>query len=84
MQADDLGGRRGGLFNADQLVLSEQMIGYWSRFAATGDPNWARAPRWPRYTTRSDQMQSLAPAATGPIATFAADHRCALWASLAA
>ncbi len=33
MQADDLGGRRGGLFNADQLALSEQMIGYWSRFA---------------------------------------------------
>jgi para-nitrobenzyl esterase len=72
------------LFNADQLALSEQMIGYWSRFAASGDPNGARAPRWPRYTTRSYQMQSLAPAATGPIATFAADHRCAFWASLAA
>ena len=28
----------------DELTLSDQMIGYWTRFAATGDPNGADAP----------------------------------------
>jgi para-nitrobenzyl esterase len=74
----------GALFSPGQLALSEQMIRYWSRFAATGDPNGPRTPFWPHYTTRSDRMQSLAPGATRPISTFAADHNCAFWASLAA
>lgn len=30
-------------------ALSEAMIGYWTRFAATGDPNGAGAPTWPSY-----------------------------------
>ncbi|MFN8583607.1 MAG: carboxylesterase family protein [Gemmatimonadaceae bacterium] len=34
--------------------LSEAMIGYWTRFAATGDPNGAGAVSWPRYD--SDQQ----------------------------
>jgi para-nitrobenzyl esterase len=72
------------VFTPDQLALSRQMIGYWSRFAATGDPNGRHAPHWPRYRTRSDLFQSLAPAATRPIASFAADHNCAFWASLGA
>ncbi len=29
--------------------LSEAMMGYWTRFAATGDPNGAGKPTWPRY-----------------------------------
>jgi para-nitrobenzyl esterase len=72
------------VFTPNQLALSRQMIGYWSRFAATGDPNGRHAPHWPRYRTRSDLIQSLAPAATRPIAGFAADHNCAFWASLGA
>jgi len=42
----------------------------------------ASSPRWPRYAPVTDQFQSLAPEATAPVATFAADHNCALWASL--
>ena len=29
--------------------LSHAMMGYWSRFAATGDPNGAGAPLWPSF-----------------------------------
>jgi para-nitrobenzyl esterase len=33
--------------------LSEDVIGYWTRFATTGDPNGGGAPIWPRYTEAS-------------------------------
>jgi para-nitrobenzyl esterase len=72
------------LFTPDQLALSQRMIGYWARFAANGDPNGRHAPAWPRYRTGSDLFQSLAPAATRPVATFAADHMCDFWASVGA
>jgi para-nitrobenzyl esterase len=31
-----------------QRRLGDRMVGYWSRFAATGNPNGAGLPRWPR------------------------------------
>jgi para-nitrobenzyl esterase len=73
-----------------QLDLSNQIIGYWTRFAATGSPNGgtgtgAAAPHWPRYVPRDAQIQQLVPDATAPqsAAGFAAFHHCAFWASLA-
>jgi para-nitrobenzyl esterase len=35
--------------SAAEQALSDAMIGYWSRFAATGDPNGAGAVAWPLY-----------------------------------
>ena len=32
-----------------ELALSDAIIGYWVRFAATGDPNGDGAAAWPRY-----------------------------------
>lgn len=32
----------------EDLSLSETMMGYWTRFATTGDPNGDDAPAWPR------------------------------------
>ena len=29
--------------------LSDTMVGYWTRFAATGDPNGDGAPEWRRF-----------------------------------
>ncbi len=31
-------------------VLSERMIGYWTRFAASGTPNGDGLPHWPAFT----------------------------------
>jgi para-nitrobenzyl esterase len=73
-----------GFFTAAQLTLSDQMIGYWSRFTAFGSPNGFGAPAWTRYTIAGDQLLSLAPGATAVTTGFAADHHCAFWASLAA
>lgn len=33
------------------LAVERTMLGYWTRFAATGDPNGDGAPAWPRYAT---------------------------------
>jgi para-nitrobenzyl esterase len=37
-----------GMFTDMEQELSSQIIGYWSRFAASGDPNGGGAPAWPR------------------------------------
>ncbi|MCX4782188.1 carboxylesterase/lipase family protein [Streptomyces sp. NBC_01264] len=67
--------------NAAQRVLAERMTGYWTRFAATGDPNAPGAlPWWPR----SPAVLSLAPEPSGGIRPVdaAARHHCGLWDSV--
>jgi para-nitrobenzyl esterase len=48
----------GAIEQAD-LDLSDAMMGYWARFAATGDPNGEGAVPWPPYDVRSDQCLVL-------------------------
>ena len=43
----------------DELALSDQMIDYWSRFAATGDPNGGNAPPWFVYGKNADAQGAL-------------------------
>lgn len=43
------------LFTPEQLALSDQMIRYWSRFAAAGNPNSFATPFWPLYITPTDR-----------------------------
>jgi len=67
-------------FTADQQQLSNAMIGYWTHFAATGNPNHSGAPVWGPYSGSSDVFESLVPPTPMPEATFAADHQCStLW-----
>jgi para-nitrobenzyl esterase len=61
-----------------QTQLSGAMIGYWTQFARSGDPNSAVEPAWPRYGM-SDQFQSLQPPSPAAKTGFAADHECAFW-----
>jgi para-nitrobenzyl esterase len=41
--------RQGATWKPEDRKLSEQMMGYWTNFAKTGDPNSPGLPRWPRY-----------------------------------
>ena len=42
-----------GIVTLVDRKLSDSLMGYWTRFAATGDPNGGGAPFWPRYTKTS-------------------------------
>ncbi len=71
-------------FTPAQFGLSAQMMGYWTRFAATGNPNGGKAPNWPQFGGSQPQIQELIPNATAPEAegTFAGAHQCAFWATI--
>jgi para-nitrobenzyl esterase len=67
-------------FTPDQQQLSDTMIGYWTHFAATGDPNFAGAPVWSPYSAVTDQFQSLVPPTPVVESTYDGDHQCSsLW-----
>jgi para-nitrobenzyl esterase len=44
---------------AEEERLSDAMIGYWSRFAATGNPNAGDAPEWPPAEPGADPYLDL-------------------------
>lgn len=71
----------------EQSALSGRMVGYWTDFARTGNPNTVGAPRWPRLRPTSPSgpsVQSLAPGPGGirPVDAYSA-HGCSLWDRLA-
>ncbi|HYL60131.1 MAG TPA: carboxylesterase family protein [Candidatus Acidoferrales bacterium] len=63
-------------FTPGQQMLSDTMIGYWTQFAATGDPNFGGAPTWLPYDSGTDEFQSLAPPVPTVETMFATDHIC--------
>jgi para-nitrobenzyl esterase len=72
--------------NPTQMALARIMLGYWSRFAARGDPNGAPMPDWPRYDAQTPRrIGFLAAGRTEQISAdaYAQEHHCALWDSLA-
>lgn len=67
-------------FTGEQLALNQSMMGYWARFARTGDPNGDGAPNWPVYTASGDMHLRLdAQPRTG---TGASADACAFWEGL--
>jgi para-nitrobenzyl esterase len=72
---------------ASQQQLSNTMIGYWSRFITTGNPNAPGLLPWPRYrrprrhgsSAGTDLMLELEPGAIHPSSGFSAFHHCDFW-----
>jgi len=68
------------LLTPAQLQLSRQMVRYWGAFVATGAPEVAGQPAWPRYS--AGKLMSLRPGdqtQTISAATFGAEHQCSFW-----
>lgn len=40
-------------------TLSRTLIGYWTQFAKTGDPNGGGLPKWPAYDAKSELCQQI-------------------------
>ncbi len=73
----------GDLAGAD-LALSKSVIGYWTNFAATSQPNgffWPGSVTWPTYL--QGQLLDLKKSAIGTVSAsqFATNHKCAFWAA---
>ncbi|MES1926738.1 Carboxylesterase [Salinisphaera sp. T31B1] len=68
-----------------QSALSDDMVSYWTRFAAVSDPNAEGTPDWPAYATDRPRYQSLElpEPVTRDVADLAAAHHCDLWDALA-
>jgi para-nitrobenzyl esterase len=62
--------------NAAQLQLSQAMVGYWTNFAVSGNPNGGSLPTWSLYNPTSDIFQSLIPPTPTTESTFSTDHQC--------
>jgi para-nitrobenzyl esterase len=74
----------GQLTTPARRALSRAMIGYWTRFAATGDPSGSGSdPSWPRLTVGAvhggtDRML-LTPAKIAPVSGTWSAHHCDIW-----
>jgi para-nitrobenzyl esterase len=68
----------GAPFTPDQQQLSDTMIGYWTQFAKTGNPNSEGAPNRRLYTGAGGQFESLiSPTPTTELdSSFDTDHKC--------
>ena len=63
--------------SAGEQALSDAMDGYWSRFAAAGNPNSAGAVTWPLYDAASDSVLLLDDSAQAGSGVRAA--QCDFW-----
>ena len=68
--------------NANQRLLADKMVGYWTEFARSGDPNGNGAPHWPQFERGHQVMQSLVPPTPTTETNFATAHQCAFWDQL--
>jgi para-nitrobenzyl esterase len=72
----------GATFGPADAALSEQMQGYWTNFARTGNPNGPGLPQWPAFSSSSpvllhftrDAESAAAPAAPRETCTLLQTH----------
>jgi para-nitrobenzyl esterase len=68
--------------DANQQKLSDRMVGYWTEFAGSGDPNGSGRPHWPRFHRDRPVMLSLVPPTPATETNFATVHQCDFWDGL--
>jgi para-nitrobenzyl esterase len=61
-----------------QRALSNEMIAYWTSFAATGVPV-ASSATWPDYRSEQDNAQHLDTTGIRSVSAYGAGHHCELW-----
>lgn len=67
---------------AEQERLSGTMIGYWSAFVHSGDPNGSARPHWPAFTPGTNgTVIELSTSGIAPTA-YGAEHKCGFWAGI--
>jgi para-nitrobenzyl esterase len=64
-----LDARHGSVWRPEDRKLSEEMIGYWTNFAKTGDPNGPGLPEWRRYDETGEVMHLDADSKASPDTT---------------
>jgi para-nitrobenzyl esterase len=58
--------RPGWTVRPEDRVLSGQIMGYWTNFAKTGDPNGTGLPNWPQYGREDSLIHLGNPITAGP------------------
>jgi para-nitrobenzyl esterase len=71
--------RTAAMATAEERLLSNAMLGYWSRFARTGDPNGGDVA-WPKYSTAGDASLRLASPISAAMGLKM--QKCDFWDSL--
>jgi para-nitrobenzyl esterase len=74
----DIPGNEAPELTTPQRTLGEQLRGYWSSFAHTGDPNGDSRPPWPSFN-RTGSVLGLDAGNVAPT-PFAETHHCDFWA----
>ena len=62
-----------------RLTLSDELVGFWTRFASTGNPNGVGNKPWPRFTLPVNAPAYLSEnfvLSTYTDTQFAANHQC--------
>ena len=61
--------RPGWAVRPEDRKLSDEMMGYWTNFARTGDPNGAGLPTWPKYGSSDELIHLNSTITAGPDTT---------------
>lgn len=72
------------LFHQSELTptqrrISDQMISYWTQFAANGDPNGRGLPIWPAYRPEEQVVMKFKADAAAADASLYRDAKCRFW-----
>lgn len=68
--------------NPAQRRLSDQLLSYWTRFAADGHPHGHGTPHWRQFSPTDPTILTMDLGRTANGYGFDARHRCAFWATM--